>query len=85
MADETIMKLRVLTDEEGLEVVSAFEVFKKAHGVTLNAVPKLTQDGRIDVDVRFFKVVEEVPKGEGFQVEENGKGSSDRTEETAGA
>lgn len=78
MAEETELALRTLTEEEGTEVVGAFEAFKKAHGVALNAVPKIV-DGKIDVDVRFFKVVE-APKEEGFQVEENGDSAKEPAE-----
>lgn len=79
MAEEAL-SLRVLTNDEAKEVLEAFEAFKSFHKVALNASPRFTDDGRTEVDVRFFKVVEASPKEEGFQVKDNGESDREHAE-----
>jgi len=65
--------LVALSDEEAKGVLEAFENFKGAHGVDLNARPFISDNGTIGCEVRFFKKQELTPKVEKFQQEENGK------------
>lgn len=54
--EEESMKLRLLNEQEIKEVLSAFEVFKQTHGVVLNAIPRFTDDGRVEVTAQFLKI-----------------------------
>jgi len=64
--------LVALSDKEAKGVLEAFENFKGAHGVDLNARPLISDNGTIGCEVRFFRKQTFVPKVEGFQQEENG-------------
>ena len=58
MADglEENQVLMPLDPEEAKQVLAAFEEFKKSHGVALNARPVFADDGRVEVEARFFRL-----------------------------
>lgn len=80
--DNDMRVLQPLTSEDAKRVLAEFEAFNDERGLALNAIPVIV-DGKIEVQVRFFKLVDLVPKDGGFQVSGGNDGKNEGTEGTA--